>query len=733
MKAFCKILLLKPVLIILFMLHADFAMGQQIRNERDKQVISDSISVFLNQFKNALCLCDDLMEGKVSEQSTAFKNFNGFFIANDTAALTTIFFDSSLVQRDLITPTEFLDLTKAIYEGITGLETDLLFLRDFRAESSGYKNLRSISNFINMKSIKDNLYEATIYAKLSTFEGQYPLEKNSFNVLGNNITFTPEKNFSQKNIILAFNVQFEIEKSTFLFPSIFRPWSVQRRIKPGSLRLAGVNEMGVSALKEHDSGSLADDNWCSRLDFTEDVCDMIVTETQNKLRSFYPLFEMRDNMNKVDTAADFNALKSLFDNPKMLNISTRLFFEESDEDFLTIDEFIKKFQETYSKNETFPDFEAEESEIIDVQTVGRKSLRIHAMSNTVRINLQVKNDSIGSDFQRDSTQLNISLVTNYRTRKDIGSGEKRLIINPEDIKIYMISDNFDDLPIKVDKPDYYSVGVTTQLNFAQIRPTKESFFNNYRAIPQLSFATGIDFTYFPIQKEGVFDFGIGAGLYYQSTALELAMDSLADEFLNENGLGEYLHHVYGSDIGQKANVSALSIPITGNLRYQIGADSYLTFGIGALISWQQSVKYSGIKGNFTHTGLYDFTFPDGSITQMMLQNLPYYHFSDYSATFTNNVETIHDWTFSGLIKANFSRLIAKDKPLYLNAGFQIMIGLSDAFSDKESGSYNRIISSQGDIGNLFTNETNRKISSAGLSIGLTYYLKEKQPSFLPND
>jgi hypothetical protein len=733
MKAFCTILLLKPALVVLLLLSVNFVAGQQqIRNERDKQVISDSISVFLNQFKNALCLCDDLMEGKVSEQSTAFKNFSGFFIANDTI-LTTIFFDSSLVQMDLITPSEFLDLTKAIYEGITGLETDLLFLRDFRAETSGYKNLRSISNSINMNNIKDNLYEATIYEKLNTFEGQYPYDQNNFIILGNNVTFTPEKNFSQKNIILAFNVQFEIEKSTFLFPSVFRPWSVQRTIKPGSLRLLGVNEMGVSYIKEDETGSRSDEDWCSRLDFSEGDCDMILRETRNKLRNFYPLFEMRDNMNKVDTAADFNALKSSFANPNMLNMNARLFFEEPEDDFLTIDDFIKKFQKIYSKNETFPEFNAEKSEIINVQPMGRRSLRVHALSNAVRINFHVKNDSIGSDFQLDSIQLNISLVTKYKTRKDIGSGEKRLILNPDDIKIDMISDNFDDLPIKVDKPDYYSIGVTTQLNFAQIRPTKESFFNSYRAIPQLSFATGIDFTYYPIQKEGIFDFGIGAGLYYQSTALELAMDSLADEFLNENGLGEYLHHVYGSDIGQKVNVSALSIPITGNLRHQIGADSHLTLGIGALISWQQSVKYSGIKGNFTHKGLYDFTFPDGTITQMMLENLPYYHFSDYSATYTDNAQTINDWAFSGLIKANFSHLIAKENPLYLNAGFQLMIGLSDAFMGKASSADDRIISSQGDIGNLFTNATNRKINSAGFSIGLTYYLKEKQRPILPTD
>lgn len=707
-----KQIFISVVILLIFGAYPYEAYGQDYQfKENDQKRIVEKLDNFIQDFTNSLCLCEKISEGTVDASANRFKEFPQYF-SDSGKIIENIFFEEGILDQSWLSPAEYRSYASKIYRNINveaKAERYSIFYDEVWYNSP---DLRELFNKVYFDKKGKNDFKFTIIVHVNflgqPYEGEIFLDNDTTNPINLKSNF-----ISDQPLRLSIN------------------FGVNKRKTKGFLKSKTIEiddlTVKVSGIEKVDTKTASDIRISQKIQSVDEQTELrpedsklIYEESKIFFEKFSKYLMLRDENTLEVNNENGQKLIDLFKYPERKSIYQGLFFENRT-NLITPDEFVNEFTSIYRANESTYPLRKDNFIIQRIELNGKKAIKIYydMVIAYRRFMITQNKDSI---YSGENVNLKVVVESPYSFIEDDNSNIK-LIVDRDNFRILVVSNSFDDTPVKMESKDFYDVGASISAGLPGLTILDNTNgFSNLSKEPgsMISFQAYGD--YFPKPGKNKIDLGVGMGIGYNSSKMHILADSLNISYEDKNELGHFNHIIDGSNIKQKVDLSYLTIPIYCKLRHDFRQNSFITISFGLSFNFQLNTSFTGEGGTIKHSGAYDMEFPDGTIIPTLIEDVPEYNFTEYPSEIKEYSEDIYQsFWLSAILSSDFNTKISKQEPFYFTAGASFNAGLTDLFN----GSENSQTIQGGSTDNFFSLASKHKMYAFGVQFGILYFIKNK--------
>lgn len=678
--------------------------NSQTFNDYQKKKVAENVD---NLLKNGFTRHLDLNDGSGNKPNeTGKENFFNCFKDQNSKVIPNFAFEPDSLKKvvEPLSPLEYVELFTSMYENGIVSEDITVYNpeKSFWFEDKPYLlNLgpndrdQSASRFYDKLHIrKDGKgFMIEVPFGISTFSGQYK-NKMIKDEHGEDdvIIYSP---FSNEKIMLLAIIFFDDPVET------------------GSYKIAGLE-----TLKPDESG-------CFKY-LTEKSKKMLEDVINTSVTSLLNYIKLSDNNNTFDKSEAEKFLK-LFSNKTVNTIDCKLLFTENhcqSEEPLTPEGYVKLVDSIYK--EFYPLNEKGEREITCL------SLKENNIFVEVKTNIEKPRarDKQGEWFKPDKIQIVMNLLI-----------PSEVSINPSKSndatfsKAYLTHVGLQSAPLQFkpkQKGGSFSYSFHYYPDFPMMPGSDEELFKEIEVTNKMSHGFGVSANYYKYSPEKPWNYGCGLGIIYRNFDVEAELNSYFDTIddYSHNVLGTIDLYKQGKNLKQTLTYTSISIPITGNMRYDLSQKSFIDIRVGIVPCFNFSGKTTQNSGKASYQGYYELFAGDTLFGSYLIKDVPEYGFTtDQDVELANDQSKIvfEDISFSGILGVSFSTLISTTYPIYLDFGPYLQFSLSKTFKPLEEGAA-YILDDKANAGNMFQSGLDGRVNIIGFTIGLRWF--DKEPGFV---
>jgi len=681
--------------------------SQSFNDYQKKKVAENVDKLLITGFTRHLDL-NDGSGNKPSPNEVGKETFLNCFKDRNSKLIPNFAFNpdslKNLSYTQPLSPLEYVELFTRMYENGIVSEDITVFNTEkaFRFEDKAYisdlgpnDRDQSSSKFYDKLQIqKDGKgYRVEVPFSISTFSGQY---KNKI---------IKDENGEDDVVIYS---PFSNEKIMLLAVIFFND-----PVETSGFKITGIENL------EPDAGG------CFKY-LTENSKNKLIDLINTSVTSLLSYVKLSDNNNTFDKSEADKFLK-LFSEKTINTMDCKLFFLEKhcqSAEPLKPEEYVKLVDSIYT--EFYPLNEKGGREITCL-SIEDNNIYVEVKTNIEKPRAK---DKDGEWFKPDKIQIVINLLVPSE------SGINPSKSNDADFsKAYLTHVGLQSVPLKFTpkrKSGSFSYNLHYYLDFPMMPGSDDEMFKQIKVNSKISHDFGISVNYYKYLPEKPWNYGCGLGLIYRKFNTEAGLNSFFDTILDysHDVLGNIDLYKEGKNLKQTLTYTSISLPITGNMRYDLSQKSFFDFRAGIVPCFNFSGNTTQNSGKASYQGYYELFAGDTLFGSYLIKDVPEYGFTtDQEVKLATDQSKIvfEDISFSGMLGLSFSTLISTTYPIYLDVGSYVQFALSKTFKSIEEDA-GFVMDEHGNTGNMFQSGLDGRVNIVGITVGLRWFNKE--PGFV---
>nr|NQU93219.1 hypothetical protein [Bacteroidota bacterium] len=585
-------------LLLLTMLPLNPVSGQEF-NSFQKSQIADSINLLIGNFAKYLDLSDE--DGGSPSEQGKLEFIKLFGDRYNSATIPNFTFDpDSLSSLNIasLTPALYCDLITRFYEYVLYDEGVIFFNPAFIDKHNnvvyiapGGQNQNRhetyheyLENFMFRK--QDGGYVTDVVFEISTYSGIY--KRIRFTDADGNEDFMIKRPYSNDKIYLMAEVYFRDPGAGYQILNI---------------QTGTIDKLGCFKYLSEKS--------------RENIRNLINSVTENVIRTA----NVSNEFNKP-TGADSTRFVNLFSTKTINTVDCNSFFLDSICDSIVTPQGYAKLVDSIYK------------EFYPLKETGKRDIKCVEITAdyffaevVVTISKPRAKDYNDVWFKPDEKRIVINILVPFDTRINLSQSKDHAFSKGY---VTHIGEKSGTLQLLADKrTGTFAYNVRYHHDYSWLPVDDGTLYKDFKSKPKISYNVSFSVNYFNEKTDKQLNWGVGAGLTYRSVRSEVKLDNFYDTIADYDHPVLHTIDLYkqGNDMKQSVKYSSLSIPLTGNLKYDFNEKTFLDIRVGIVTNLNFSGTMKQESGTATYKGYYEVVYGDNTVGKYLLEDIPEYGFT----------------------------------------------------------------------------------------------------------